>query len=207
MPSKRRIIEQLNKKELQEITTSFELTVADKRVKDRLAEAVISSRKVTQEAVLSTLSRDRLKELCRNLGIDDTSREKAVLIERLIGKVSTPKSKISTGNPSPPNSKISPKPSKEGEGGPVIEKTKKFSSVTNAQAKSNSKLAALIDTIQNITVKASQCHLTEEDLLGYVKSLFDKKFVNEKSFEQLALFRDAILPKLLSGEMEMNCAR
>ncbi len=31
------------------------------------------------------LSRDRLKELCRALGLDDSGKEKAAIVERIVG--------------------------------------------------------------------------------------------------------------------------
>ena len=40
----------------------------------------------------------------------------------------------------------------------------------------NSKLAALIDTINNINTQASECHLTEEDLVGRVYEYFLGRF-------------------------------
>ena len=42
--------------------------------------------KATVAAILGDLKRDRLKELCRALGLDDGGREKAVIIERLGGR-------------------------------------------------------------------------------------------------------------------------
>ena len=44
-----------------------------------------ASKKATLTEVLPAFSRDRLKELCRKLGIDDGGKEKAVLAERIIG--------------------------------------------------------------------------------------------------------------------------
>jgi type I restriction enzyme M protein len=88
MPSKRTVVELFDKNELQSIVAEYDLAVADKRAKDQLIDAVASSKKATLKAVLPAFSRDRLKALCRTLGLDPSGREKAALIERLTGKPS-----------------------------------------------------------------------------------------------------------------------
>jgi type I restriction enzyme M protein len=85
MPSKRAVLEQLSRDELQAIVEQHDLSVADRRVRDHLVDAVASSKKATLAELLPTLSRDRLKELCRALELDDSGREKAALVERLAG--------------------------------------------------------------------------------------------------------------------------
>jgi type I restriction enzyme M protein len=96
MPSKRDVLAQLSREELISVVERFELEVADRRKKDDLLEAVASSRKATLADVLPNLSRERLKELCVALGLDDGGREKAPLIERLTGA-----SKEATESPKP----------------------------------------------------------------------------------------------------------
>jgi len=83
MPKKRDVLAALTRDELSEAVDRFELTPDDRRVKENLVEALAASHKATLSAVLEPLSRDRLKELCRTLDLDDGGREKAVLIERL----------------------------------------------------------------------------------------------------------------------------
>jgi len=85
MPSKRSVLELLARDELQAIADRFELAVSDRRVRDQFVVAVTASRKATLSEILAPLPRDRLKEICRNLGLDDTGKEKAVLVDRLIG--------------------------------------------------------------------------------------------------------------------------
>src|ERR1039457_3995673 len=67
------------------VVEKFGLEVADRRKKDDLLEAVAASKKATLAEVLPDLGRERLKELCAALGLDDGGREKAVLVERLVG--------------------------------------------------------------------------------------------------------------------------
>jgi SAM-dependent methyltransferase len=83
--SKRSLVEQLTRPELQAIADEHALVVEDRRVRDHLIDAAVSARKVSMADVLATYPRDRLKELCRALGLDDTGKEKVSLVERLVG--------------------------------------------------------------------------------------------------------------------------
>jgi type I restriction enzyme M protein len=86
MSKKREILDLLPRQELQSLLDIFDLEVDDRRVKDQLVEALGASRRASLEAVLGTLSRSRLKELCRGRELDDGGREKAVIIARLLGQ-------------------------------------------------------------------------------------------------------------------------
>jgi hypothetical protein len=44
-------------------------------------ETVASSKKATLDEALAEFSRDRLKDLCRALGLDDGGREKSMLVD------------------------------------------------------------------------------------------------------------------------------
>ncbi|MBI2390489.1 MAG: SAM-dependent DNA methyltransferase [Deltaproteobacteria bacterium] len=98
MPTKRAVLEHLTRPELQELVTRFDVEVADRRVKDDLVGALAASRKVQLAPILGDLARERLKELCRALDLDDGGREKALLIERLLGAKPTG----TTAEPEPP---------------------------------------------------------------------------------------------------------
>jgi type I restriction enzyme M protein len=86
MPTKRQVVEAFSRNELLAVVEQQQLPVADRRVRDELVDAVAGSRKVTLADVLGGFSRDRLKELCRELDLDDAGREKGVLVERLTGQ-------------------------------------------------------------------------------------------------------------------------
>jgi type I restriction enzyme M protein len=86
MPTKRQVVETLNRNELVALADLHGLEVEDRRVRDQLVDAVAGSRKVVLADALAELSRDRLKELCRELGLDDSGREKSQLVERLTGQ-------------------------------------------------------------------------------------------------------------------------
>ena len=52
-------------------------------MKGQLIEELAALRKARVEEILEDFSRDRLKELCRAFDLDDSGREKAVLVARL----------------------------------------------------------------------------------------------------------------------------
>ena len=84
MPAKRTILAQLSADELRANVEYYALQVADRRVKAQLVDALARSRKARAEEMLPDLSRDRLKELCRALDLDDSGRRKADLVARLM---------------------------------------------------------------------------------------------------------------------------
>ena len=85
MVKKRQVLELLKRDELVVLVDRFGVEVADRRSKDGLVDALGASRKVVLADALGDLSRDRLKEICRGLGLDDSGKEKALLVERLTG--------------------------------------------------------------------------------------------------------------------------
>ncbi len=85
MSRKREVLELLRRSDLQEVADRFDLEVADRRSKDHLVDAVARSKKAKLQEILESLSRDTLKDICRRLELDDTGREKAVLIDRIAG--------------------------------------------------------------------------------------------------------------------------
>ena len=90
MSRKRQILELFNRNELLTIVGHYELVVGDRRVVAQLVDAAASSRKADIDEVLSTLSRDRLKELCRALDLDHSGKEKSAIIDRLVGREHVP---------------------------------------------------------------------------------------------------------------------
>ena len=111
MPTKRAILSELTADELRANVEYYDLPVLDRRVKTELVDALAVSRKARLDEILPYLSRDRLKELCRAFGLDDTGREKAELAARLIGTPAPPKTDSRatappaarlTGNSAPP---------------------------------------------------------------------------------------------------------
>lgn len=85
MPSKRDVLEQLKRDELLAAVDRFGLEVHDRRARAGLIEALAGSRKAALVTILEDMPRTRLKEICRALDLDDSGREKAVLVARLTG--------------------------------------------------------------------------------------------------------------------------
>ena len=106
MPSKRDVLAHLTRDELLATADRFELEVADRRVREQIFEAVASSKRAGLADALAPLSRDRLKEVCRGLELDDAGKEKAVLVERLSGAPSkaapAPAKAVPTAPQAPP---------------------------------------------------------------------------------------------------------
>ncbi|HEX3532224.1 MAG TPA: N-6 DNA methylase [Thermoanaerobaculia bacterium] len=90
MSAKRGVLEKLKRDELLAAVSRFELAVGDRRVREDLISALAASRKAGLKDILEDLPRARLKEICREIGLDDSGREKAVLIARLTGRDSSP---------------------------------------------------------------------------------------------------------------------
>ena len=85
MSRKRDVLDRLKREELVAAVDRFDLPVADRRVKTALVDVLAGSRKTGLAAILEDLPRTRLKEICRGLGLEDSGREKAVLVARLAG--------------------------------------------------------------------------------------------------------------------------
>ena len=99
MPTKRAILAQLSAKELRASADRYELHVDDRRVKAQLVDVLAGSRKVGLDELLPELSRNRLKELCGALSLDDSGRKKADLVVRLLAPA--PVLKIGRGQAPP----------------------------------------------------------------------------------------------------------
>jgi type I restriction enzyme M protein len=85
MVSKRALLELLSRDELLATVDLFGVDVPDRRAKDGIVDALVASRKLSLAQALADFPRDRLKDLCRSLGLDDAGREKTALIDRLTG--------------------------------------------------------------------------------------------------------------------------
>ncbi len=112
MPTKRDVLAHLSREELLAVVDRFELTPPDRRAKDGIVDTVAASKKATLPALLADFSRDRLKELCRALGLDDAGKEKAAIIERLAGTSASPATATTksngSGKPAPAPIEIAP---------------------------------------------------------------------------------------------------
>jgi type I restriction enzyme M protein len=105
MPTKRQILETLKLTELQDLASTFELFVGDRRVRDQLIDAAGISHRVSLAQILGEYPRERLKEICRELGLDDHGKEKAAIVARILGREPEQGSlKLSVSEPTRPPS-------------------------------------------------------------------------------------------------------
>ena len=84
-----RVLAQLSRDELVSAVDALELEARDRRSKDAQVEVLAAQGPGVLADVLGSLSRDRLKAVCRTLDLDDSGREKSVLVTRLLDLVGT----------------------------------------------------------------------------------------------------------------------
>jgi SAM-dependent methyltransferase len=85
MTFKRRVLSALGKDQLLEIGRGLDLEVATRMAVDDLRDVIAKSKRASLSAIVQeSLSRDALKEICVAVGLDDTGKEKSVLVERIL---------------------------------------------------------------------------------------------------------------------------
>ncbi len=89
MPTKRQVLEHLKRDELLAALDAFDLSVDDRRQRILLVDALGRSRKAALTEILAALPRTRLKELCREMDLDESGRAKADIVERILGRKAT----------------------------------------------------------------------------------------------------------------------
>jgi type I restriction enzyme M protein len=102
MPPKRQVLDLLIRDELIRLVDRHGVIVGDRRQKAHLAERLDEKAPALAE-LLADLSRDRLKEICRALGLDDSGKEKAAILARIAGEKapSQPPAKPARANGAP----------------------------------------------------------------------------------------------------------
>jgi predicted nucleotide-binding protein len=81
---RRRALQALSRERLSQVTEYYGLSVDDRRVHEQHIGAIVRSRSIDFVEILEVLSRDELKAICVALGLDESGREKDVLIERIL---------------------------------------------------------------------------------------------------------------------------
>jgi len=84
MVSRSEILRILTRARLLEIAYSFDIAGLTGLPKGKIAETLARRRSIPTEEILSVLSRNELKAICHELNLDDTAREKTVLIRRIL---------------------------------------------------------------------------------------------------------------------------
>ena len=86
MASKRRILEALTRSGLLDVARHYEITGLTAQNRADILNALALSRKVQPEEFLTLFARDDLKRMCGSLRLDESGREKQILIDRLMGR-------------------------------------------------------------------------------------------------------------------------
>ncbi len=105
MPTKRQVLEHLKRDELLATLDAFDLSVEDRRQRALLVDALGRSRKAGLTEILTELPRVRLKEICRDMDLDDGGRAKADIVDRILGG----EAKAEPPEPQEPHRKARPK--------------------------------------------------------------------------------------------------
>ena len=82
---RRSALEVLSRDSLAKITAQHELNVEDRRAVASHIDAIVRARSLDFGEVLRSLKRDELKAMCEALGLDDSGREKDLLVQRILG--------------------------------------------------------------------------------------------------------------------------
>ncbi len=107
--TKRHIFEHLSRLRLLELAQHFEITGISGKQKAKIIATLSRKRSLQLDNMLQRLKRDELKEICRAEGLDDSGREKEVLINRLLND--------SPAEPTPKKAKASSKGQKASDNG------------------------------------------------------------------------------------------
>lgn len=84
-PSRKRIaLDALKADRLRELTRELDVDSRSYRDRDALIEALADGRRIEFSEIVRRLSRDELRAMCEDLGLDSQARDKSVLIERLL---------------------------------------------------------------------------------------------------------------------------
>lgn len=85
MSFKRRVLSALGKDVLLEIGRGLELDVTTRMGVEELRDALAKNKRAKLNAIVQeSPSRDTLKDICGAVGLDDTGKEKASLVERIL---------------------------------------------------------------------------------------------------------------------------
>lgn len=89
-------------------------------------DALGASHRAALGETLSTLSRERLKAICHDLGLDDSGREKSVLINRLIGHDRAASAPGATGKAKKPGEPVPALPGPPGPGKLTVDQLERY---------------------------------------------------------------------------------
>lgn len=115
-PTKRAVLALLTVKRLAGLCDEFGIARTGLTLKDELVDALGRHKAAPLPEVLDKLSRAELKDVCRGLGLDDSGKEKAAIVARILGAEplgAEPAVQLSLDEPPSDEPKPSPKVSKK----------------------------------------------------------------------------------------------
>jgi hypothetical protein len=86
MPSKRHILEAMKRPQLQKLATAFGVKVDDRRSRDALVDGLAVARRAAIADLLAKLPVAALHQLCGELDLSPGPRQKAKLVDHIVGK-------------------------------------------------------------------------------------------------------------------------
>lgn len=98
---RRRILRLLPRDRLAALTDHFRLEVADRRSIDAHVDAIVKKRSLDFRELLEQLRREELQAVCGGLALDAGGREKAKLVDRILGVKEEPGSTAAGSEPPP----------------------------------------------------------------------------------------------------------
>jgi type I restriction enzyme M protein len=197
MPTQREVLQRLKRDELLDALDAFELEVADRRRKDTLVEALAHSRKARLHDVLMALPRRRLQEICQELGVDKSGREKAVLADRL----SAASPKATPGSATPKTAT----PKKRATKTRATKAKPKPKAKAKAQPKAKTKEPSPEDVAQQAHDAAEKGQLTRELLERHLWSAADILRGSIDSADYKHFIFGLLFLKRLSDRFEEEC--
>ncbi|MCX4241338.1 SAP domain-containing protein [Paraliomyxa miuraensis] len=133
-------LEVLTRARLIELAQGFELDVNARSNKDELIDALARSKRASYEVILGALGREELKEICRAHGLSDKGKQKAGIVERILGREASDEDGAGAGGSTEPaprkRGKKSAKAGARAERKAAVERT-----VTSARANEPEQLA------------------------------------------------------------------
>jgi hypothetical protein len=100
---RRRILKLLARERLAALTDHFGLEVADRRSIDAHVDAIIKKRSLDFRELLEQFRREELQEVCSALALDTRGREKAKLVDRILGVKEEPAAPTAMSREPPPS--------------------------------------------------------------------------------------------------------
>ena len=115
------LLQELSRTRLLELADHFGLTGLTGKKKNDIADTLCENSRIELNSVLNVLKRDELKFLCCASGLDDSGREKGILIARLTGKVQSSSIKATKAKPTKKSRKNQEKDNGNGTNGKSLE--------------------------------------------------------------------------------------